>query len=79
VKIAVGVLATRPKSPPRARYGFLVELYGPPRRGGPNLRYLEQRYPAAAAWQVHMQGKKDFASPEGVRVAHALELLQSLV
>ena len=45
----------------------------------PSLRYLKLRYPSADAWQIHMQGEKDFVSPDGVRVAPALELLKSLV
>jgi predicted AAA+ superfamily ATPase len=45
----------------------------------PSLRYLKLRYPAAEAWQIHMNGDKDFVSPEGVRVAPALEFLRSLV
>jgi hypothetical protein len=45
----------------------------------PSLRYLKLRYPSADAWQVHAQGDKDFVSPDGVRVAPALELLRALV
>jgi predicted AAA+ superfamily ATPase len=45
----------------------------------PNLRYLRQRYPGAAAWQIHAQGAKDFVTQEGVRVAPALEFLKTLV
>jgi len=45
----------------------------------PNLRYLKLRYPTADAWQIHASGEKDFVSPEGVRVAPALEFLRSLV
>jgi predicted AAA+ superfamily ATPase len=45
----------------------------------PNLRYLKAKYPAADAWQIHATGEKDFTTPEGIRVAPALELLRTLV
>jgi predicted AAA+ superfamily ATPase len=44
-----------------------------------NLRYLHARFPAAEAWQVSLQGKKDFVTPDGIRVAPAVKLLQRLV
>jgi predicted AAA+ superfamily ATPase len=44
-----------------------------------SLRYLKARFPAAAAWQVSATGRKDFVTPEGIRVAPALELLKTLV
>ena len=43
------------------------------------LRYLKARFPACDAWQVSATGRKDFVSPDGIRVAPALELLQMLV
>ncbi|MCC6810894.1 MAG: ATP-binding protein [Deltaproteobacteria bacterium] len=43
------------------------------------LRYLHQRFPAADAWQIHLHGKDDYRSEEGIRVAPALKLLGSLV
>jgi predicted AAA+ superfamily ATPase len=43
-----------------------------------SLRYLKLRYPAADAWQVSATGKKDFSTPEGIRVAPALALLRDL-
>ena len=43
------------------------------------LRYLKARYPACPAWQIHATGKKDYQTPEGIRVAPAIELLQTLV
>lgn len=42
------------------------------------LRYLKARFPAADAWQVSATGKKDYQTPEGIRVAPALELLRKL-
>jgi hypothetical protein len=43
------------------------------------LRYLQSRYPEAAAWQVSATGTKDYQTPEGIRVAPALRLLSELV
>ncbi len=39
------------------------------------LRYLKERFPACAAWQISAQGKADYLTPEGIRVAPALRLL----
>ena len=43
------------------------------------LRYLKERFPKCDAWQVSASGKKDYVTPEGIRVAPALRLLSSLV
>lgn len=43
-----------------------------------SLRYLKARFPEADAWQVSATGRKDFVTPEGIRVAPALELLRTL-
>jgi predicted AAA+ superfamily ATPase len=43
------------------------------------LRYLKARFPECPAWQVHATGKKDYQTPDGIRVAPALQLLQTLV
>ncbi len=43
------------------------------------LYYLKQRFPTAEAWQISADGKKDYISPEGIRVAPALVLLRDLV
>jgi len=45
----------------------------------PSLRYLKARFPSADAWQVSGAGKKDYLTPEGIRVAPALQLLSTLV
>jgi predicted AAA+ superfamily ATPase len=63
----------------RRRPVLLVECKwsdGPLDRG---LRYLAARFPKAEAWQIHFAGTKDYLTPEGVRVAPALELLRALV
>ena len=41
----------------------------------PSLRYLRAKFPDADAWQVHAAGKKDYQTPEGIRVAPAAALL----
>ena len=43
------------------------------------LRYLKKRFPNAEAWQVSAVGKKDYTTPEGVRVAPSIEFLSGLV
>lgn len=43
------------------------------------LRYLKARFPKAEAWQISAFGQRDYQTPEGIRVAPALELLRSLV
>ncbi|HUP63449.1 MAG TPA: ATP-binding protein [Thermoanaerobaculia bacterium] len=43
------------------------------------LRYLKAKFPGAAAWQISATGRKDYQSAEGIRVAHALELLETLI
>jgi mannose-1-phosphate guanylyltransferase len=45
---------------------------------GRGLQALHERFPDCPAWQVHAQGKKDYLSTSGVRVAPALELLRAL-
>ena len=44
-----------------------------------SLRYLKNKFPKAAAWQIHAAGKKDYETEEGIRVAPAIELLKNLV
>ena len=43
------------------------------------LRYLKAKFPDADAWQVSATGMKDYQSPEGIRVAHAIGLLERLI
>jgi hypothetical protein len=62
----------------RRRPILLVEAKWADAGVDPNLRYLKTRFPAAAAWQVSAAGRKDFVSPEGIRVAPALALLRTL-
>lgn len=44
-----------------------------------SLRYLKSKFPETEAWQVTAAAGKDFMTPEGIRVAPALELLKALV
>lgn len=44
-----------------------------------HLLYLKNKFPGAAAWQIHAIGNKDYQTPEGIRVAPALKLLKDLV
>jgi predicted AAA+ superfamily ATPase len=44
-----------------------------------SLRYLKARFPEAEAWQVSATGKKDYLTPEGIRVSPALALLDRLI
>ena len=44
-----------------------------------SLRYWKKRFPACEAWQLTATGDRDFVTPEGVRVCHALKFLGRLV
>lgn len=39
---------------------------------------LKERFPGAAAVQIHAEGAKDFVSPEGIRVRPAPAFLAEL-
>lgn len=43
------------------------------------IRYLHNKYPATAAWQISATGRKDYVTPDGIRVAPGLALLTTLV
>jgi hypothetical protein len=43
------------------------------------LRYFRARFPECEAWQISAEGRKDYLTPEGIRVAPALPLLRKLV
>jgi hypothetical protein len=44
-----------------------------------SLRYLHAKFPGAEAWQITATGKKDYITPDGIRLAPSLKLLESLV
>jgi uncharacterized protein len=43
------------------------------------LKYFLNKFPGTECWQVHMQGKKNYLSQEGIRVSHVTNLLEILV
>jgi uncharacterized protein len=43
------------------------------------LRYFKQRFPDCDAWQIALDGKKDYVSSDEIRAAPALTLLRELV
>lgn len=45
----------------------------------PTLQYLKTKFPACESWQISAVGKKDFVTPNGIRVCPAVLLLASLV
>jgi hypothetical protein len=44
-----------------------------------SLKYLKARFPKCQAWQISAVGTKDYVTPDGIRVAPAVELLRGLV
>ncbi len=44
----------------------------------PALRYLKAKFPDCPAWQISAVGTKDYLTPDGIRVAPALQLLRDL-
>ena len=43
-----------------------------------SLRYLKARAVGCQAWQISATGRKDYVTPEGIRVAPAIEFLRTL-
>jgi predicted AAA+ superfamily ATPase len=58
---------------------LFVECKTGDREVSPALRYLKAKFPAVETWQVSAEGRRSFQTPEGIRVAPALELLGALV
>ncbi|MCP4655531.1 MAG: ATP-binding protein [bacterium] len=44
-----------------------------------HLIYLKNHFPDSEAWQISAVGRRDFVSPQGIRVCPALVLLRTLV
>jgi len=61
------------------RAALLVECKWADAEVDRGLRYLKARFPEVPAWQLSAVGKKDYRTPEGIRVAPALRLLSELV
>jgi len=59
--------------------GLFVECKTSDRDVSAPLRYLKERFREVPAWQISATGKSDYLSPEGIRVAPALKLLETLV
>ncbi len=45
----------------------------------PGLKYLKTHFPDCEAWQISMEGKKDFVSDSGIRVCPAVGFLGTLI
>ena len=45
----------------------------------PGLKYLKARFPESEAYQISATGKKDYKSPDDIRVCHTLQFLQKLI
>lgn len=43
------------------------------------LLYFKKKFPEVEAWQVHIEGKRDYISTDGIRVAPVWEFLKKLV
>ncbi len=43
------------------------------------LRYLHAKYPSVEAWQISAVGRKNYQTPDGIRIAPAIELLKELI
>lgn len=43
-----------------------------------SLKYMKARFQKCEAWQVSAVGTKDYMTPEGIRVAPAMQLLRGL-
>jgi uncharacterized protein len=44
-----------------------------------SLLYLQKKFPGTEAYQIHCTGKKDYVTPEGIRVLPAVRFLLDLV
>ena len=42
------------------------------------LKYLKNKYPQVKSLQVHLEGKKEFMTDQGIEHTHVLNLLETL-
>jgi uncharacterized protein len=63
----------------RGRPIRLVECKWSDTEADRGLRYLCAKFPGVDAWQISATGRKDYRTPDGIRVAPATELLASLI
>lgn len=45
----------------------------------PDLQYLSNKFPKARAFQIHLDGEKDYQTPSGIRICSATKLLEELI
>jgi predicted AAA+ superfamily ATPase len=58
---------------------LIVECKSSDRELSPALRYFKARFPAVPAWQIAAEGRRDYVTREGIRLAPAIRLLSTLV
>ena len=58
---------------------LLVECKLADREVDRGLRYLKARFPAASALQISSSGRRDYVTPDGIRVMPAVDYLRTLV
>jgi hypothetical protein len=42
------------------------------------LRYMHAKFPTAEAWQISATGRKNYQTPNGIRVSPAIQFLKNL-
>ena len=58
---------------------WLIECKWSDTNVSPGLKYLKERFPDTVAWQISMEGKKDFVTEQGIRVCPATIFLKDLI
>ncbi|MEM1244511.1 MAG: ATP-binding protein [Pseudomonadota bacterium] len=57
---------------------FAIECKSSAKDISPGLKYFKHKFPDCQAWQIYMNGSKDYLSGENIRVTHALNFLSDL-
>lgn len=63
----------------RERPVLAVECKFSQSRPDRNLRYWKKRFPECETWLVTAQEGREFVTPDGIRVCHALRFLSRLI
>jgi predicted AAA+ superfamily ATPase len=63
----------------RRRPLMLVEVKLSAESASPSLRYLKERFPQAAAYQLHLRGSRESVTPESIHLWGAGRFLKTLV
>jgi uncharacterized protein len=63
----------------RNRPIMLVEAKSSDRDISKSLKYLQRKFPDAAAYQISSSGTKDYVTGDAIRVMPALDFLRTLV